>query len=183
LEKTSPVFLILLKFGGTKMKKLSLLIAVFLFSATSTFAQEKPNFDSKLPDKIKAVFDWTLEDPKDSEMAVNFISNFIKAFDEFNPMGEYSLAIVSHGPKALIFSKKNYEKYKNVVDRLNSMTKSYNLKIYVCRNIIKALGLKEEDLQPFITIVPAGVVELAKLQEEGYKLIPTVVHDLKKFKQ
>jgi hypothetical protein len=98
-------------------------------------------------------------------------------------MGEYSLAIVSHGPEALIFSKKNYEKYKNVVDRLNSMTKSYNLKIYVCRNTIRALGLKEEDLQPFITIVPAGVVELAKLQEEGYRLIPTVVHDLKKFKQ
>jgi len=106
------------------MKKLLSLMLVFLFLATSTFAQEKPNFDSKLPDKIKAVFDWTLEDPKDSEMAVNFISNFIKAFDEFNPMGEYSLAVVSHGPEALIFSKKNYEKYKNIVDRLNSMTET-----------------------------------------------------------
>ncbi len=165
------------------MKKLVFLLMGLLLISLSGYSEEKPNFDSKLPDNIKAVFDWTLEDPKDSEMAVNFISNFIKAFDEFNPMGEYSLAVVSHGPEALIFSKKNYEKYKNVVDRLNSMTKSYNLKIYVCRNTIKALGLKEEDLQPFITIVPAGVVKLAKLQEEGYKLIPTVVHDLKKFKQ
>ncbi|WP_299226315.1 DsrE family protein [Sulfurihydrogenibium sp.] len=165
------------------MKKLVFLLMGLLLISLSGYSEEKPNFDSKLPDKIKAVFDWTLEDPKDSEMAINFISNFIKAFDEFNPMGEYSLAIVSHGPEALIFSKKNYEKYKNVVDRLNSMTKSYNLKIYVCRNTIIALGLKEEDLQPFIAIVPAGVVQLAKLQEEGYRLIPTVVHDLKKFRQ
>jgi hypothetical protein len=93
------------------MKKLSLLITIFLFLTISTFAQEKPNFDSKLPDKIKAVFDWSIP-PEDTATALRFVSNFIKAYDEFNPAGEYQLAIVSHGPEALIFSKKNYEQYQ-----------------------------------------------------------------------
>lgn len=163
------------------MKKIAAFLFLFIFSF-SAIAQEKPQFDSTLPDKISAVFDWTFENPKDSVMATNFISNFIKAYDEFNPMGEYKLSVVSHGAEVLIFAKNNYEKYKDIVDRLKSMTASYGLKIYVCRNTIRFFGLKEEDLQPFVIVVPAGVVELAKLQEEGYKLIPVVVHDLNKAK-
>lgn len=163
------------------MKRIVLLIFILLINF-SAFSQEKPQFDSSLPDKISAVFDWTFENPKDSAMATNFLSNFIKAYDEFNPMGEYKLAVVSHGAEVLIFAKKNYEKYKDVVDRLKSMTQSYGLKVYVCRNTMRFFGLKEEDLQPFVVVVPAGVVELAKLQQEGYRLIPTVVHDLNKVK-
>lgn len=164
------------------MKKVFVLFVVLIFSLKS-FSQEKPQFDSTLPDKIKAVFDWTFENPSDSVMATNFISNFIKAYDEFNPMGEYKLAVVSHGAEVLIFAKKNYEKHKEVIDRLKSMTQSYGLKIYVCRNTMRFFGLKEEDMLTFVVIVPAGVVELAKLQEEGYKLIPAVVHDLNKVKE
>ncbi len=163
------------------MKRITFFLFLIFFTI-SAFSQEKPKFDSSLPDKISAVFDWTFEKPKEAMMATNFISNFIKAYDEFNPMGEYKLAVVSHGAEVLIFAKNNYEKYKDTVDRLKSMTQSYGLKIYVCRNTIRFFGLKEEDLQPFVIIIPAGVVELAKLQEEGYKLIPTVVHDLNKAK-
>ncbi|PMP77505.1 MAG: hypothetical protein C0178_02395 [Sulfurihydrogenibium sp.] len=166
------------------MKKfLTLTVLIFLLIfGSSSFSQEKAPFDSTLPDKISAVFDWTFEDPKDTSMATNFISNFIKAYDEFNPMGEYKIAVVSHGADVLIFAKSNYEKYKDIVDRLKSMTKSYGIKIYVCRNTLRFFGIKEEDVQPFVTIVPAGVVQLAKLQQEGYKLVPSVVHDLNKAK-
>ena len=165
------------------MKKIFLTLVIFLaFIVTSSFSQEKAQFDASLPDKISALFDWTFENPKDSAIATNFISNFIKAYDEFNPMGQYKIAVVSHGAEVLIFSKNNYEKYKDIVDRLKSMVNSYGVKIYVCRNTIRFFGLKDEDIQPFVTIVPAGVVEVAKLQQEGYKLIPAVVHDLNKVK-
>ncbi len=97
--------------------------------------------------------------------------------------GEYKIAIVSHGPEVLIFSKENYEKYKEIVDRIESLNKTYGVKIYVCRNAMRSLGLDQSQLQPFVEVVPAGVVELAVLQEKGYRLIPTLVRDLKKFKQ
>lgn len=153
-----------------------------LLISLSGYSEEKAKFDPKIPDKIKAVFDWSIP-PEDTATALRFVSNFIKAYDEFNPAGEYQLAIVSHGPEALIFSKKNYEKYKETIDRLRSMTQVYNLKIYVCRNVVRTLGIKEEDLQDFVIVVPAGVLKLAAIQEEGFRLIPTVVHDMKKYKQ
>ncbi len=48
---------------------------------------------------------------------------------------------------------------------------------------MKALGLEQLKLQPFVEVVPAGVVGFAVFQEEGYRLIPMVVHDLRKFKK
>ena len=40
-----------------------------------------------------------------------------------------------------------------------------------CRNAMNGRGITKEDLLPFVTVVPAGVVELADLQEQGYAYI------------
>ena len=40
-----------------------------------------------------------------------------------------------------------------------------------CSNALKANGLAREDLYDYVTVVPAGVVELAKRQSEGYAYI------------
>lgn len=40
-----------------------------------------------------------------------------------------------------------------------------------CRNAMKGNGMAEADLLGFVTVVPAGVVELAAKQAEGYAYI------------
>ena len=41
----------------------------------------------------------------------------------------------------------------------------------VCNNALKKFAAQNTALCPFATVVPAGVVELAKKQEEGYSYI------------
>jgi intracellular sulfur oxidation DsrE/DsrF family protein len=40
-----------------------------------------------------------------------------------------------------------------------------------CRNALDALGISEEELSPFVRTVPAGVLELALCQADGYSYI------------
>ena len=45
------------------------------------------------------------------------------------------------------------------------------VQIAACNNALKANDIKPSSLLPFITIVPAGVVEIAMKQEAGYSYI------------
>lgn len=45
------------------------------------------------------------------------------------------------------------------------------VRIAACQNALKAHQLSKEELCDFVTVVPAGVIELAKKQEEGYAYI------------
>lgn len=40
-----------------------------------------------------------------------------------------------------------------------------------CRNALKMNGIAEEKLPGFITVVPAGITEIVKKQDEGYAYI------------
>jgi intracellular sulfur oxidation DsrE/DsrF family protein len=40
-----------------------------------------------------------------------------------------------------------------------------------CRNALRARGIPESGLWPFVQIVPAGVLELIRCQREGYAYI------------
>lgn len=46
-----------------------------------------------------------------------------------------------------------------------------NIKIVACNNALNAHGVAKETLYPFIHVVPAGVSELVKKQNEGYAYI------------
>lgn len=41
----------------------------------------------------------------------------------------------------------------------------------VCRNAMNGSHLTEDDLEPFVVLVPAGVMELVQRQAEGYAYI------------
>ena len=45
------------------------------------------------------------------------------------------------------------------------------LRFAACGNALKGTGLTKDDIFDFVTVVPAGVVELAERQAEGYAYI------------
>lgn len=121
--------------------------------------------------QLKAVWDFNFVDPKAVGMVFNNVNALINATNEFGPkdIEPLKVVIVSHGPEIVVWDKKNYGKYKEIVDRAQSLA-AQGVKFEVCRNAAKAQGLGPNDLHGFITVVPAGPYALAYWQAKGYTM-------------
>ena len=121
--------------------------------------------------QLKAVWDFNFVDPKAVGGVLNNVNALMKATADFGPkeIDPLKIVIVSHGPEIVVWAKKNYAKYKAIVDRAESMTKQ-GVRIEICRNAAAIEGFKPEDLHGFVTVVPAGPYALAYWQAKGYSL-------------
>lgn len=122
--------------------------------------------------QLKAVYEFFFTDPA----AVDAVLNSVKALmvstndygpNEFDPL---KVVIVSHGPELVVWDRRNYAKYKDVVDRAASLA-GQGVRIEVCRNAAANLGLKPEDLYGFLHVIPSGPYALTYWQNKGYALI------------
>lgn len=156
-------------------------IAVSLLVAGSALAQSTeapygtakfaPYSDIESIKQLKVVWDFNFIDPKAVGGVFNNLNALLRATSDFGPreIDPIKVVIVSHGPEVVVFDKKNYEKYKEIVDRAASLA-SQGIKFEVCRNAAAAQGIAPEDLHGFITVVPAGPYALAYWQSKGYTL-------------
>jgi uncharacterized protein len=121
--------------------------------------------------ELKVVWDFNFTDPKAVGVVLNNLNALVKATAEFGPheIEPLKVVIVSHGPELVVFAKKNYGKYKDIVDRAASFAKQ-GVKFEICRNAAAAQGFTPEDLHGFTTVVPAGPYALAYWQAKGYSL-------------
>ncbi len=92
----------------------------------------------------------------------NYVNALQQAITEFGPheIEPIKVVIVSHGPELVVFAKKNYEKYREIVDRASSLTKQ-GVKFEICRNAVAFLGFAPEDLHGFVSVVPPAPYALA----------------------
>ncbi len=158
---------------------LSALLLLFSISLAGENKKDVAKFEaseSTYP-SVKVVYDWNLSKPEDVSKALNFIRNHIKAYDEYAPLEELEIVVVSHGAEIPVFAKQNKKTFKEIVERIKSLHETYGIKFYVCYNAARAFGFDREDFPSFVILTPAGVAKLAALQEEGYRLVPAVVHD------
>ncbi len=169
-------------------KFLVLNLSFVLFLSVFSFGEQKKDVavfetsDETYP-STQVVYDWNLSSPEDVNQALNYISNHLKAYTEYSPLAEVEIVVVSHGPELAIFAKQNHKEFKEVIDRIKSFHDSYGIKFYICYNAARALGFSKEDFPSFVILTPAGVAKLAALEEEGYRLVPTMVHDFKVIKE
>jgi uncharacterized protein len=164
----------------TRMLKFSLFIFAAVFASLVQAADKDAPYgtakfsaysDIDSIKQLKVVWDFNFVDPKAVGKVFNNVNALIKATSEFGPkeIDPLKVVIVSHGPEIVVWDKRNYAKYKDIVDRAASMA-SQGVRFEVCRNAAKALGLGPEDLQGFITVIPAGPYALAYWQAKGYSL-------------
>ena len=167
-------------------KLLGVFIAIIV--SVNVFAEGNKNLakfeisDETYP-SVKVVYDWNLQSPESVNQALNYISNHIKAYTNYSPLAEVEIAVVSHGPEVVIFAKQNEKNFKEAIERMKSMHESYGIKFYVCNNALKFMGFEREDILPFVIITPAGVAKIAALEEEGYRLVPTLTWNMKTIKE
>ncbi len=121
--------------------------------------------------QLKMVWDFNFSDPKSVGFVFNNVNALLKATAEYGPkeIDPLKVVIVSHGPEVVLWDKKNYAKYKDIVDRAASLA-NQGVHFEVCRNAAKALGLEPQDLHGFITVVPAGPYAIAYWEAKGYGL-------------
>lgn len=163
----------------------ALVFCMFVYSFSEEKKKDVAVFevsDSTYP-SIKVVYDWNLSSPEEVGKALNYLRNHFKAYDEHAPLEEVEIVVVSHGAEVPVFAKQNYKYFKEIVDRIKNFHDIYGVKFYVCYNAARAFGFDREDFPSFVILTPAGVAKLAALQEEGYRLVPAVVHDFKAVKE
>ena len=97
--------------------------------------------------------------------AIAVMSNVMKAFG-YNSL-KYKIELVAFGAGLKMIMPKFDKKNEAVLQSLVS----YGLKIRGCHNTMLKLHLTKKALFPFVRVVPAGVLEVARRGMQGYVLL------------
>ena len=77
-----------------------------------------------------------------------------------------SIILVLHGGEIDFFAIKNTQKYRDLMQRAQSLVQSEVLKIRMCQIAAQGHGYEAEDIQGFVKMVPMGDAEIIRLQNE-----------------
>ena len=142
-------------------------LATFI-TATNIAAADAPWGSSKVVDTQykpqKVVYD----------VAVNSVEKVTSVLDRASYLSKItgadpfdsSIVLVLHGNEIDYFAIKNYNKYKALMQRAQSLVESEVLKIRMCRIAAQGHGYEPEDIHGFVEMVPMGDAEIIRLQNE-----------------
>ena len=125
----------------------------------------------------KVVYDFYLDDPAKMGSALYWIRSLINPLSEppYSFAPEFmSIKVVIHGTEIVTVAKKNYEKYRDVVERMRYYA-ALGVEFKVCSLAAGDYDYHDRDLYEFIELVPSAFTELVHWQQQGHALItPTV---------
>ncbi|MDH5632874.1 MAG: hypothetical protein OEZ10_07750 [Gammaproteobacteria bacterium] len=85
-----------------------------------------------------------------------------------NNKEQTGIALVLHGPEIRFFSRKNYSRYKKIVDDAALLDADRVIDIKICKTQMELMDISDEDIPGFIDIVPYGPTEEDRLKRKGY---------------
>lgn len=91
--------------------------------------------------------------------------SYLNTLYEADPF-DSSIIIVLHGKEIPYFAIKNYDKYKALMTRAQSLENSGNIQFRMCKLSAKSQGFKPEDIHGFVEMVPMADAEIIRLQQE-----------------
>ena len=152
-------------------------ISTFIFTffkASTTNADESSA-------KAKVVYHADYADPQRLSSMLTSIFNMVTTYE--NDFIEYDIRIVflSHGIRFLTtdhlkgtpfaVDEKTAEIRKELITRLKTLHNMQNINLSLCNITREAINLDKEKLIPGVTLVTSGVVEIAKLQSQGFSYL------------
>ena len=155
-----------------------LLALAMLFS--TVLAGTLPSI-SKADDIAKVVYHVDFPDPRRFSSLLTSVNNMVTYYQ--NELIEYDVRIVfvAHGVRFVTDDKLTgtpfeedaamAERRQNNAGRLASLRSVQSVQLELCDITRSQIGLAEEKLYEGVTMVPSGVVQLAKLQSEGFAYI------------
>ena len=150
------------------------LLAVFCSSAFAGARYEETPYN----DEQKVVFDFFFDHPEKAASALYWVRSYMNPLLE-EPYGfapEFmDIKVIIHGTEIVTVAKKNYEKYRDTVERMKYY-QSLGVEFRVCGIAAEDYGYTKEDFQDFIVMTPSAIIELGHWQQEGYALIRPVIY-------
>lgn len=125
----------------------------------------------------KVVFDFYFDDPEHINSALYWVRSYLSPLMEepYNLAPEFiDIVVVIHGTEIVTLAKKNYEKYKDAVDRMGYYAQ-LGVKFRVCALAAHDYDYATEDFQDFVELAPSAITELAHWQQKGYGLIHPII--------
>jgi len=129
----------------------------------------------------QVVYDFYFDNPDKIGSALYWIRSLMNPLmdDPYNLAPEFlDIVVVIHGTEIVTVARKNYEKYRDSVERMRYYA-SLGVKFKVCGIAAHDFGYKTDDFHEFIEVVPSAITELAHWQLEGYALITPRVMEKK----
>lgn len=121
----------------------------------------------------KVVFDFYFDEPNKTASALYWVRALLNSLME-EPYGyapEFlDIKVVLHGTEIVTLAKHNYEKYKDIVERMQYYA-SLGVEFKVCALAAQDYGYQLNDFQDFVHVVPSAITELAHWQLRGFALI------------
>jgi intracellular sulfur oxidation DsrE/DsrF family protein len=128
------------------------LMAVAIMSASPMFAQGKSH---------RVLFALTSPEETDWNITLHNIRNLIKGLAPDTA----EIEVVAYGPGVVFLKSSNSE--ASEIKQLEAA----HVRFLACGNAMQAMHLTQADLVSGTEIVPAGIVEVVKKQEEGWTYI------------
>ena len=109
--------------------------------------------------KIKISFHVNRDEEEALLIALNNMENLLK--DVQNE--EAAVHLVANGTAVKLFQRERAGQYASRIESLFGKGVHFS----VCNNSLNSLGIKPEDLLDFCHVVPAGILEIIRLQADG----------------
>lgn len=155
-----------------------LLMAAFMLGIFSTQTLAAADDDSQI---AKVVYHADYADPVRLSSMLTSIFNMVTTYE--NEFIDYDIRIVflSHGIRFLTNERlkgtpfavddKFHEQRKDLITRLKTLHEMQNINLSLCNITREAINLDKDKLIPGVTLVTSGVVEIAKLQSQGFSYL------------
>ena len=146
-------------------------LACSLCFSISAGAQEAPWGKAELKDiqyqPHRVVYDVATDSEQAFENVLDRVS-YLSTLYQADPF-DSSIVLVLHGKEINFFARKNYDRYRDLMRRAQSLTIGTTIEFRMCRLAAKGLGYEPRDIHGFVTMVPMADAEIVRLQaEEGY---------------
>ncbi|MEJ2309144.1 MAG: DsrE family protein [Gammaproteobacteria bacterium] len=155
----------------TGLCRLAVLLAAFLWMPFSQAEDSAPwgnaSLDSINYKPQKVVYDVAASNIEMFENVLDRVS-YLNNIYHAHPF-DASLVMVLHGDEIPFFAISNLEKYRELMQRAQSLTIAGPIEFRMCQVAARGHGLEPDDIHGFVKLVPMADAELIRLQqEEGY---------------
>jgi intracellular sulfur oxidation DsrE/DsrF family protein len=158
-------------------RRLQLFLLLVCLVAMPARGEEQANFVQTPYGIQKVVYDFYFDDPVKINAGLYWIRSLLNPLSEhpYNTTpDEHHIIVVIHGREIATVARKNYDKYKDAVERMRYYAE-FGVEFKVCALAAEDFGYDISDFYEFIDVVPSAIPELAYWQQQGYSLItPTI---------